>query len=87
MWNGLTSVATLTPNCVPEAMLQLAYLYVLLWVLLTRVGITKSHGSIIHSATREFYSIESELFMNPSTFKMLSSGISKCTQMLTYDSR
>ncbi len=33
MWNGLTSVATLTPNCVPEAMLQLAYWYVLLWVL------------------------------------------------------
>jgi len=33
MWNGLNSVATLTPNCVPEAMLQLAYWYVLLWVL------------------------------------------------------
>jgi hypothetical protein len=68
-------------------MLQLACLYVLLWVLRTRVGITKSHASIIHSATRECYSIESELFMNPSTFKMLSSGISKYAQMHTYDSR
>jgi hypothetical protein len=68
-------------------MLQLAYLYVLLWVLLTRVGITKSHGSIILSAARECYSIESEFFMNLSTLKMLSSGISKYAQMLTYDSR
>jgi hypothetical protein len=69
MWNGLTSVATLTPNCVPEAMLQLAYWYVLLWVLLTRVGITKTHASIVHSATRECYSIESELFMRRFTIQ------------------
>jgi hypothetical protein len=68
MWNGLTSVATLTPNCVPEAMLQLAYWYVL-WVLLTRVGITKTHASIVHSATRECYSIESELFMRRFTIQ------------------
>jgi hypothetical protein len=47
MWNGLTSVATLTPNCVPEAMLQLAYWYVLLWVLLTRVGITNSNKGML----------------------------------------